>query len=184
MAPHNADRDSDVRIVERPVITSATDPVFSPPSSLEPDTHVLHLDCVFSPQARLQHWAETDVDRLAEVAIVHTGYAVDDATAVEAAGESLGIPTRFTYVGNPGDLSQVGLELVKFCDRTPTDDPTIVYVDSVSLLLQYSSVDAVVSFLERCLELFEQHDVSARLFLTPAVHDPETVKRLRSVVPE
>ena len=181
----SSDGGPDIDLIEQETVSDPAETVISTLPSVPADAHVLHIDYVYSPQARLQQWYEGDSDRVSEVAIVHTGYAVDDAQTIERFGESTGLTTRFTYVENPGDLTQVGLQLTKSFDRTDPDSrPAVVCVDSLSLMLQYASVDAVSSFVTESLRLITEHEATARFTLKPAVHDPDTLERLRSLFPE
>ncbi|SDX92417.1 DUF7504 family protein [Halobellus clavatus] len=170
----------DVDLVEREPLPNDPQafPAILPPISHE--TRVLHLDYVCSPTTRLQQWRDSTATTPAKIGIVHTGYAVPDPHPVTDLSESADVSTDFTYVSEPGDLCQLGLELVKFFEASPAESPAVVCVDSLSVMLQYASVKDVCQFIAQCGACLDAHDAIARFKFKPAVHDDETVERIRA----
>ena len=148
----------DVDLVEREPLPNDPQafPAILPPISHE--TRVLHLDYVCSPTTRLQQWRDSTAPTPAKIGIVHTGYAVPDPHPVTDLSESADVSTDFTYVSEPGDLC----------------------VDSLSVMLQYASVKDVCQFIAQCGACLDAHDAIARFKFKPAVHDDETVERIRA----
>ncbi|MFA1611806.1 DUF7504 family protein [Halobellus rubicundus] len=170
----------DVRLIERTPLRGDSQALAQILPALSPETWAFHIDYVWSPTARLQQWSDHAEEGPAEIGIVHTGYAVPDAGAIGDVSDSLGFSTTFSYVSEPGDLVQIGLELVKFFKRVPQNAPAVVSVDSISLMLQYASVDDVCRFVDRSQDIIAARDAVARYYFTPEAHDSETVERIRS----
>ena len=174
--------DSNVDFVEREPLP---DDAQAFPATLPPiphETRVLHLDYVWSPTARLEQWRDSAATTPTEIEIVHTGYAVPDSEAVTDFGESADLATDLTYVSEPGNLSLLGLELVKFLEGSPAEEPAVVCVDSLSLMLRYASVDDVCQFVDQCCELMDAHEAITRFQFTPEAHDKETIERIQAQV--
>ncbi|WP_147435629.1 hypothetical protein [Halobellus sp. Atlit-38R] len=148
---------------------------------LNPEARILHIDYVWAPKARLRYWDDELAEGPAEIGIVHTGYGLPDAQSIENYGESLGVKTTFTYVAQPGDLSRIGLELVKFLDRVSAEEAQVVVcVDSLSLMLQYASGDTVMNFLTELYNKLEYYDALGRIYFTPLAHSQQVVESIRA----
>ena len=176
---------SDVRLIERSVNREDRSQFLASLPQLAPGTRLLHVDYLYSPRKRIELWHERGADAVDELGIVYAGYGHRDGEEIETYGESLNLDTTCTCVQSPKDVQGIGLEITKFFDRIAADEhPTVLFVDSLSVLLQYVPLDVAVQFVRQCLTQCQRYDVGARFYLSPEVHEPEVTERVQSLFSE
>ena len=85
------------------------------------------------------------------------------------------------YVGSPGDLTGIGMGIVK-CTRDMSEsvDGLRLVVFSLSTLLRYSDPDRVFNFLHTVTGRVSAADYLGIATLDPSAHDPQDVNTLSS----
>ncbi|WP_449271593.1 DUF7504 family protein [Halobellus rufus] len=72
--------------------------------------------------------------------------------------------------------------MTKFLDSIGAEAyPTLIIVDSLSVILQYLSLDSTVRFTRQCISLFEQYRTIGRFSICPHAHTEETVNTIKSL---
>jgi len=149
------------------------------------ETRVLHLDYLYAPYERLELWRERGEDLIEELAILYAGYGMRGSETIKRCKEPSRVETLYTRSPSPKNIRQIGVEITKFL--TCTDDETcqsVVFFDSVSVMLQYVSLNTAVQFIEECLILLNRSQAGGRFYFTPIVHDEETVNTIEQLFSE
>lgn len=172
---------NDTRLVERGLYrqddSAFIDSFPEPPR----DTRVLHVDYIYSPSERLELWEKQNSDLIKEITFLCIGYNIKDGKTYTSKEISSSKITQ-TRISNPDDVQGIGIEITKFL--THTDDrtyPEIIFLDSISVMLQYVSLDTLVRFIQECLTTLDRCDAGGRFYFTPAAHDRETVNVIESL---
>ncbi|WP_144905951.1 DUF7504 family protein [Halobellus captivus] len=177
-----SDSSEDIRLIERDLYRENQSAFIASLPQLSPNTRVLHLDYLYSPQERVELWRDQDAEAIDELAILYAGYRRQKPGTIERYGKSIGYETTFTHISNPKDIQQAGLELTKFFDRVEAETyPTLVFVDSLSAMLQYVSLNDTVRFTRECLSLFERYGTVGRFSFTPQIHTAKTIDTIRDL---
>lgn len=173
---------SGARLVEKHPFAPVTDTQLVARSSLTQPLRVIYIDYVHSPRSRVEHWKGIQ-SQPTEINILHAGWVNQAELSADRTGTAAGIPTEVQYIDEPGNLTRIGTELVKLLQETKNDSTQLIaFVDSLSLLLQYSSLGTVVRFIGECLDQFETHDAISRFYIDPTVHDPTALSKLRTII--
>lgn len=149
--------------------TGGTDPI---------DTGFLHMDTdrflVVSTrttarevQQKLEHY---DVDEskadILDTLSVDRGYS-------RRGGENL------HYVTAPDDVDGIVSVVERFLEENA--GKRRISFDSISELAYYAGDDRAAAAFERCVELLDEHDAVGLFHVSPEVHDPSTLDRLRRI---
>jgi len=109
-----------------------------------------------------------------EIAVVALGRA-----ASGAGRPTDPLVTRYATVGNPSNLTRVGVEVTKvLSDWAAADVDVTVCLDSATALLQYADERVVFRFLAELVDRCRRTDAWAHVHLDPAAHEPSTVSSL------
>ncbi|WP_144906537.1 MULTISPECIES: DUF7504 family protein [Halobellus] len=176
------DSSNEIRLVERGQFRKDKSTVFTSLPQLPANTRVLHLDYLYPPHERLEQWQDQDDISIEEITILYAGYHQQQQGVVEKYGKSIGCETSFSHISNPKDIERAGLEITKFLDRQNSEEyPTLITVDSLSVMLQYVSLNSVVQFTRHCISLFEQNETIGRFYISPQTHTEETNNTIQSL---
>ncbi len=81
----------------------------------------------------------------------------------------------------PGDLTGIGIQSSEFLTRWRDEEgPTVVF-DSLTVLLQYTSVDTAFQFLHVFTSRVRDADGRGYYYLNPTAHDDKTVATLKQL---
>jgi hypothetical protein len=147
------------------------------------DLRVLAVEYTRGPDGWLDEWREHVGRPPAETAIV----SVDDGTRSTAAVgptvyEGDGTGTAVSVVESPDDLTGLGITVGGHLERWESDPgPTLVTMDSLTVLLQYVDVKRVFRFLHVLVNRVKRADAVGHYHMDPAAHDEQTVATLASV---
>jgi hypothetical protein len=176
------DSSNEIRLVERGQFRKNKSTESTSLPQLPANTRVLHLDYLYPPQERLEQWQDQDDESIDEITILYAGYRQQQSEAVEKYGKSIGYETSFSHISNPKNIERAGLEITKFLDREDSGEyPTLITVDSLSVMLQYVSLNSVVQFTRHCIYLFEQNETIGRFYISPQTHTEETNNTIQSL---
>lgn len=140
-----------------------------------------------SPADRLEHWRKhVGADLPANVGVVAVGDRTRGATAASTPTEPVPIPgtgadVRVTTVGSPADLTGVGMAASDLLSRWEGDARTVVCVDSLTTLLQYTDARRSYRFLHALLGRLDAAPGTVHAHLDPDSHDRATVSILASL---
>lgn len=171
-----------VQLIEDRQIPRSHDAILRSLPAFDSETRLIHIDYICPPQLRLRQLGTRTHQSLRAIDIIYTGYAVDDPAKTTRLSDSLGLPTPCIHTSDPADLSQIGLTLTKLLDATsPDTGSTVVCLDSISVLLQYTSLKTVYVFLRECIRILTEYNAVGRFSFTPRLHSDETVARINSL---
>jgi len=104
------------------------------------------------------------------------GHPEDRIEAVAAADTDV----RSEFVDSPGNLTALGVTLLDALEsHAGRDPPTALCVQSLTVLLQYSTVDEVSKFLQTLVGHLDRFGATGHFYLHEYAHDEATVDGLR-----
>lgn len=148
------------------------------------DATVLHIGLTRSPDDFLEVWQRHADDLPAATGIVTTGDAARGAAARPASARQTATTLTLATVGDPGDLTGLGIEITKSVQRWREADPdTSLYVcfHSVTILLQYVDLRRAFRFLHILTRQLRTAGAVAHYHLDPDAHDQQTRSTLRTL---
>lgn len=115
----------------------------------------------------------------ARVGVVSVDERSRSGTAVRPApSERLSV----TPVGNPGDLTGIGIAITEYLSAWADDgNRTVVCIHSLTALLQSVSPDRAFEFLNALLSRTTSRNVAVHVHLNPAAHDEQTVQTIATL---
>lgn len=140
-----------------------------------------------SPADRLEHWrTHVDADLPSNVGVVAVGDRTRGAAAVDTATGPVAIPgadadVRVSTVASPADLTGVGMAASDLLSRWEGDGRTVVCLDSLTTLLQYTDARRSYRFLHALLGRLDATPGTVHAHLDPAAHDRATTSILESL---
>lgn len=175
----------DIRLVERNLYRQDHSAFIESCPEFPRDTRVLHVDYVYTPDERLLLWAEQHREVIKQLSVLYAGHGVGNSERIRQSEEDWSFDTAYTRIPDPENIQQIGVEITKFLSRADSGtDPVILFFDSISVMLQYVSLDTAVQFIEQCLASLEQFAAGGQFYFAPAVHDEETVDVIESLFSE
>jgi hypothetical protein len=135
---------------------------------------LLAVSLMRPPAAQVARWAEEWEVTPAEVAAIGTKGA---GTTGDAAPE---LPFRSTTVGDPGDLTGLGIRVGECLDAWE-DRSVVATFDSVTAMLQYAETKQVFQFLHVLTSRLKSAGALAGFHMDPGAHDERTVATVRSL---
>lgn len=144
------------------------------PSALE----VLAVDYRRTPDEYLEEWRRNAGGVPRRCAIV----SVDDVTRSAAAsrgGTSVG-PNAVVCAESPDDLTGVGIRIHQSLSELD-GSPTVVSLDSLTVLLQYVELRRAFRFLHVLTNRVAEAEAVAHYHMDPDAHDAKTVATLESL---
>jgi hypothetical protein len=167
-------RDASNVLVLRPQLQSGSDATCK--RLLVGDARPVHLLGIsFSRPANrwYDHWVEVLGDPPAAAAVVTTpdSFAGDppDGVAVET-------------VSSPADATGIGMQVTKYLNDWQDDDAAVVVsLDSLTLVLQYVSVETLYRFLHVLTGRLDAVGATGLFFLDPTTQDETTVNTLKTL---
>ncbi|WP_254762294.1 DUF7504 family protein [Natrinema marinum] len=143
--------------------------LLSPDTSEPTDILVLTFR---SPDQWLRAWAGDPATHEGRIGIItldespsEPGRQFDDVTTVSV---------------NPADLTGIGMKLSDYLSsRNHADTETVICVESITELLQYTNRKSLFRFLRVITRRIEHVEGIAHFHLDPAAHDQETVNTIK-----
>lgn len=164
------------------------------------ETNLLVLSYDDGPDAWLQNWRTTVGDLPSEVGFVHVGVKTRSAAAAHA--DALGsAPAGTTPAGttsdpitadgllladavsDPTDLARLGVTASEYLEVWDGNGrETVVYLDSLTDLLENVDLDHAFRFLHVLGSRIESVDASGYYLIDPAAHDDHSLAVVRELV--
>lgn len=136
-----------------------------------------------SPDEWMKSWLRQIGTRPADLRIVSVG----DRTRSAAAGTQ-GVPTpsvgsdgtTIRPIEDPSNVTELGITTNECLTEQGDGERTALYFDSVSALLQWTSTDYAVQFLQILTGRLARNDRAGVFLLRPDAHDDDTVRTLEA----
>ncbi|MFB6302518.1 MAG: hypothetical protein ABEH78_06625 [Haloferacaceae archaeon] len=133
------------------------------------ETRLLLVTLVDTPATRLAAWDAVVDERPAEVVAVRMAVAGGDTT-----GEpEIDVHT----ISNPSNLTRFGVQITEALAALDGDHPAVCF-HSLSVLLQYVTVEQAFQFLSVLKSHLDTAEATAHFHLDPSTHDEQTVATL------
>lgn len=159
--------------------------VDSPPNTLALLTTYTNQQ---SPEKWLRSWEEYAGDRPARTKVISIGdFTRSAAQPSRESGASLGDSLPIETVGDPSDLTGLGIVISEFLGQWNSekweDGPTqlVFCFDSLTVLLQYVELKRAFRFLHVLIGRLKTVDAVAHFHLDASAHDQQTIATLRSL---
>lgn len=149
------------------------------------ETNLLVLSYRNGPEAWLQGWRTYVGDLPSEVGFVHIGVKTRSATAFENALSDPPVastPLPADAVSDPSDLARVGINASEYLESWDGNGAeTVVYLDSVTEMLEHADLERVFKFLFILAARVES--VGGRVFclVDPSAHDEYSLRVIREI---
>lgn len=149
------------------------------------DVDVLFATVTDSPGDRLDAWRAHAAGPPASMGFVSVADRARSAAAAGSGTPDLGHAGPVRTVSDPSDLTGVGIAITETLSSWAGDgNRTVVCLESLTALLQYSDVERVYRFLNVLTSQFAHADVAAHVHATPESHDEQTLGTLASLFDE
>lgn len=163
------------------------------------ETNLLVLSYADGPDAWLQNWQTSVGDLPSEVGFVHVGVKTRSAAAAHAdairpapsgttsAGSTpeptAGGPLLADAVPDPADLARLGVYASEYLEAWDGNGrETVVYLDSLTELLENVDLDQAFKFLHILASRVESVDGRGYYLVDPAAHDDYSLAVVRELV--
>ena len=153
-----------------------------PPS----ETNLLVISYRDCPDDWLPDW-QTYVGTLpANFGFIHVGDIARSTAVASSTDAQLGSPPLFvSAISDPADLTGLGIQISKYLEQwAGTDTQTVVYFDSLTILLQFAELNRVYRFLHVLAGRIKSVDGHAYYRLDPDSHDSRTISTIQSLLDE
>lgn len=150
----------------------------------DPTNHeVLVVTIMGSPEQWVDRWRKYATGKPAHLGFVDAGGVRRSSGQKSGDRQPLGADLSVRTVGEPGDLTGIGIAISEYLsDWEDTGNQPLVYVDSLTPLLQYAEVEAVARFIHILTSRIQVAGGKAYIRLNPEAHDDRTVATLKSMV--
>lgn len=149
------------------------------------DVDVLFATVTDSPGDRLDAWRAHAAGPPASMGFVSVADRARSAAAAGSGTPDLGHAGPVRTVSDPSDLTGVGIAITETLSSWADDgNRTVVCLESLTALLQYSDVERVYRFLNVLTSQFARAGVVAHVHATPESHDEQTLGTLASLFDE
>lgn len=163
--------------------------------SMDPDADVAYFESLLpdatgrdvlavaydtTPDRTLEAWRSHAGGTPTRCTIVDVGNGgpVDDP--VDAGPKNAAGPVAIEAVDRPDDLTGLAIRIGEYL-RERGNEETIVTFDTLTVLLQYVSLERAFRFLHVLVDRIRQAGASAYYRLDPAAHDERTIATIRSL---
>lgn len=158
-------------------------------SLLTPDSpeteNVLCVSLTRSPADYVTHWRQ-HVDATPAEAVIVNVDADSDTASMDGETQELPSCSSLTvdHVASPTNLTTIGTRLTEYlatwAEETP-DRQSVFCFESVTALLQYTTLDQTVRFLDAVTDKVADYDAIGHYHVDPGALDPQTAQRLGTV---
>lgn len=136
-----------------------------------------------SPDEWMKAWLRRIGTRPADLRIVSVGDRTRSAAAAtgQAPAPDVGADgTTIRPVEDPSNVTELGITINECLTEQGNGERTVLYFDSVSALLQWTSTDYAVQFLQILAGRLVRNGRAGVFLLRPDAHDEDTVRTLEA----
>ena len=144
-------------------------------------TNVLSIALVGTVDDCLDRWRRTVGPELpANVGVVSNGEMTRSAASTDYGTVRVGPSTvHVTGVSSPSDLTDIGIAFDRYLSAWNGDgNQVVVWIDSLTTMLQYVEVNRVFRFLNVLLSRCNRQDDVLHALIDPDAHDDHTISTL------
>jgi hypothetical protein len=146
-------------------------------------TELLVISYRDGPDSWLADWKRHVGQLPADLGFIHVGEATRSAVASSSETATQSLDGFVAGVGNPADLTGIGIQMSKYLERwAETDNNIIVYFDSLTALLQFVDLDDAFQFLHVFSGRVKSVAGQAYYRLDPEAHDKQTIATLQNLM--
>ncbi|MFB9824386.1 DUF7504 family protein [Halobaculum roseum] len=91
-------------------------------------------------------------------------------------------PLSVQTVTDPSNVTKLGITLTEVIDEAPDDGATAICFDSLTVLLQYVSLEEAIQFVSLTNSIVGGSGGSIHYHVDPSAHETETIGALRQVM--
>jgi hypothetical protein len=142
---------------------------------------LLWLAYASSADGALSRWRRHADARPAELGVVSVGDTARAAAAGGGGGREVDVPGAVETVGDPRDLTGVGMAVDRYLSAWASDRPTRFCLDSVTTLLQYVPFETAYRFLHVLTGRLVSHGAVGHVHVDPTAHDERTLHALATL---
>lgn len=135
-----------------------------------PPRHVLNVLFTQRPSERVETW-ERHVGELPE------SFSILTSQRPSGTFERCDVDR----VGQPGDLTGIGVAITDRLTRWPTDEPTAFCLHSLTAQLQFADPEQVYQFHHTLCGHLAELGVASHVHMNPKVHDGQTVDTFKTL---
>lgn len=158
------------------------------------ETNLLVLSYSDGPDAWFQNWRTHAGDLPEEVGFVHVGVPTRSAGATAHSADPVpepgfaesaarAEPLLPDAVSDPTDLARLGIAASEYLESWEANDrETVVFLDSLTQLLDHVSLDCAFKFLQVLTARVESVDGRGYYLVDPSAHDDASLAALRELV--
>lgn len=151
----------------------------SPPA----ETNLLVISYRSDPDEWLAEWQTHGGAIPADFGFIHVGDMARSAAAPASGTPAQAAPHFVTGISDPTDLTGLGIQISEYLEQwAGTDRQTIVYFDSVTVLLQFAELDRVYRFLHVLAGRIKSVEGHAYYRLDPNAHDVQTLSTVQNLL--
>jgi hypothetical protein len=144
------------------------------------ETNVLAITSQRNPVEWLDAWEKHIGDLPTKMGVIRVGRALDSSVDLDRSKHE-GISLPLTSVERPGDLGELYTAITLYASEwLHTDQKTIIWLESLTPLLEHVGLQRTLDFVERLSDRLETLGATAYFRLDPAAHEDYTADLLRS----
>lgn len=144
------------------------------------ETNVLAITSQRNPVEWLDAWERHIGDLPTKMGVIRVGRSLDSSVDLDRSKHE-GISLPLTSVERPGDLGELYTAITLYASEwLHTDQKTIVWLESLTPLLEHVGLQRTLDFVERLGDRLETLGATAYFRLDPAAHEGYTADVLRS----
>lgn len=145
------------------------------------ETNVLAITSRRNPVEWLDAWERHIGDLPTKMGVIRVGRSLDSSVDLDRSKHE-GISLPLTSVERPGDLGELYTAITLYASEwLHTDQKTIVWLESLTPLLEHVGLQRTLDFVDRLGDRLETLGATAYFRLDPAAHEDYTADLLRSV---
>ena len=146
-------------------------------------TNLLVISYRNGPDEWIRDW-QTHVGSIpADFGFIHVGEIARSAAAPTASAPSESSPHFVTAIGDPTDLTGLGIQISQYLEQwAGTDRQIIVYFDSLTILLQFADLNRVYRLLHVLAGRIKSVGGRAYYRLDPDAHHSQTLSTIQTLM--
>lgn len=138
-----------------------------------PDEYVVSITLTASPEEHVRQWSDLVGDPPAHLGVVSVGATTPDRTPIGGWTRTAD-GTLYTVIDDPADLTGIQIRLWEYLDRLLEGARPVVYIDSLTVMLQYVELDVLFRFLHHLTGHVKTTNGGVHTHIDPTAHEERT----------
>lgn len=135
--------------------------------------HVVSITLTASPEEHVRQWIDLVGDPPDRLGVISVGATTPGRTSA-GGWASTDDGVLYSVVEEPGDLTGIQIHLREYLRHIPADARPVVYIDSLTVFLQYVDLDRLFRFLHHLIGHVKTIDGVVHTHVDPTAHDDQT----------